>query len=234
MLNSVNFLLLTRTITILSHPFWIASSDNFRFRQSVSRGSQHGRISRWDLVCITQTENVWASDWSRAAQTSGSGPMAALDWTCSSVLVWQTSHYVLRPGSYSWLMLISYCHTRSLLANQSVARAHSITRQGKGRESQNFLLLDLNIFIMKLPSITQACHIGHQLGRKVAINCLSVLTDSLWLLKINANLPGFKMTPCANSRDRRHLAIALPLLSICCIFYGSYPLCVSRGEVCWV
>ena len=92
---------------------------------------------------------------------------------------------------------------------------------------------------MKLPSITRACHIGHQLRRKVAINCSSqTLThqDSLWPLKISANLslPESKWPVCRQRRLGRQLATSPRLLSPLYLLYLLWLisiLCCKEGDL---
>ena len=83
----LTFLILLRLITFLSPPFWSAS-DNFRFRQSVRRRGASTAESVGEIWFVYYSgENVWASHWSTRTLTSGSGPMGALDQTCSSAVL---------------------------------------------------------------------------------------------------------------------------------------------------
>ena len=109
---------------------------------------------------------------------------------------WSDKRHIICSGSglIFMLILISYCHKESLFSNQSGTCVY------EGRiihalnlEVLNATLLSLSSlkFVMKLLSITRACHIGHKLGRKVAINCCSQTVthqDSLYPLKISANM----------------------------------------------
>ena len=79
--------------------------------------------------------------------------------------------------SGSGLIYIHTCHANFLLSQAIIALFAN--QSGTSRYSVMGIVGYRYLLFTKLPSMTQACHIGHQLRRKVAINCSYDERDSL-------------------------------------------------------